>query len=165
MATHDFSDIKQHISTAERSIWNKVVTDFEVHLGSGGIVNHRMADGTIPGFSTNDFTNPNRIKLDGIEEGALNNPHPPTHQWTMIEGLANIANTAHWNDMIGIPSPVHEVINRVYDSATVGGIRLTLGSVSPSNPQQDKEIWIDTTNLMINIFSGGAWVRLGAVYR
>ena len=40
---------KQHISTDERDKWNG-------HIGSTGIANHPLANGTTPGFSTCNFT-------------------------------------------------------------------------------------------------------------
>jgi hypothetical protein len=159
-----YEDIKQHISITERAKWNKVVADFAAHLGAGGIQNHRLGNGTVPGFSMNDFTNTLKTKLDGIEDGALNNPHPATHPWTMITGLATLANTAHWNDIVGKPQEIIDVVNNVYNAFTVGGIRITINSTAPANPKDNKEIWIDNVNYIVNIYKSG-WIKLGAVYK
>ena len=165
MATGGNSDIKYHISTAERARWNECVTDFEKHLKAGGTDNHPLGNGTLPGFSTNDFTNELKNKLDGIEEGALNNPHPTTHPASMITGLANIAISGSWSDLGDIPQRVIDVINGVADAATVGGIRVTINAAAPANPQNDKEIWIDTTALVLKIYHEDSWQIIGAAWR
>ena len=50
------AEIKQHISSAERAKWNKVIADFTAHLGSGGTENHILGNGTTAGFSLNSTT-------------------------------------------------------------------------------------------------------------
>ena len=47
---------KQHISSAERERWDS-------HIGSSGVESHKLGDGTIPGFSTNDFSNTDKTQL------------------------------------------------------------------------------------------------------
>ncbi len=160
------ADIKQHISSAERAKWNKVVEDHAKHLGSSGPENHGIADGVNAGFSQNNFTTEEKEKLAAIQEGALNNPHPATHPWTMITGLANIANTGSWNDLGDIPQRVQDVVNGVADAATVsGGIRITISGTAPASPKNNKEIWIDTTNLVIKVMINGSWKIVGAAWR
>ena len=159
------ADIKQHISIAERAKWNKVVADFDIHLGTGGIANHPIAEGNIPGFTTNDFTDADRVKLDGIQDGALNNPHPGTHPHTMITGLANIAKSGSWADLSNIPQFVQNVVNGTHNAATVGGIRLTIANTAPSNPQNNRELWFDTNQMVINVYVNNVWAKLGAVFR
>ncbi len=160
------ADIKQHISTRERAKWNKMGTDLDAHVGAGGIVNHPLADGTTPGFSTNDFTSAEKKKLSEIQEGALNNPHPASHPYTMIEGLAAIAHTGSWTDLINVPQRIRDVENGVADAATVsGGIRITIGSSAPSSPRNNKEIWVDTANLVIKTYTSGNWEIVGAAFR
>ena len=94
------TEYKQHITIAERNKWDKVVVDFAAHLGSGGTENHRLGNGTIPGFSMNDYTNTEKSKLAGIEAGALNNPHPATHPYTMITGLSTVAHSGSFTDLL-----------------------------------------------------------------
>lgn len=57
------NEVREHISVVERTRWDKVVSDFAIHLGSGGDVNHRRADGTVSGFSINDYTTEEKTKL------------------------------------------------------------------------------------------------------
>lgn len=159
------SDIKQHISITERAKWNKVIADFASHLKSAGTDNHALANGTTAGFSINNYSTEEKTKLAAIEAGALNNPHPSTHPWTMITGLANIANTASWNDLVGIPQFVKDVENGTHNAATVGGIRITINSSAPTSPSNNKEIWIDTNDLVLKIYVGGAWKVIGAAWR
>lgn len=157
----DNSQIKQHVSLIERTRWDKVVNDFANHLGSGGTSNHRLGDGKTCGFSTNDYTNKEKTKLAGIQEGALNNPHPVTHPYTMITGLKQVSWTANYNHLENIPKTF---IAGGGNSDTVGGIRLTINDVSPSNPQNGKELWIDTINMLINVYHNDEWVPLHTVY-
>ena len=164
MASTGNSDIKYHISSAERKRWNDCVTDFEKHLKAGGTDNHPMANGTTPGFSMCDFTVELKNKLDGIEAGALNNPHPGTHPASMITGLANIATTGSWNDISNLPQRIIDVVNGVADAATVGGIRITINGSAPNNPKANKEIWIDTTQCVLKVYDG-AWKVIGAAWR
>lgn len=147
------SGIKQHVSIDERNKWDKVVADFSAHLGSGGVANHKLGDGSVPGFSTNDFTNVQKTKLAGIQDGALNNPHPATHPYTMIDGLKQISWTASYNHLVDVPLTF---IAGGGNSDTVGGIRITIAASSPASPVINKEIWINTTNRTINIYDG-AW--------
>lgn len=156
------NEIKQHISIAERQKWNKCCTDLASHIGSSGLANHAMGNGTVPGFSTNDYTNAEKQKLAAIDPGALNNPHPATHPYTMITGLSTVAHTGNYNDLTNIPTTF---IAKGGDSATVsGGIRITIGNTAPLNPNNDKELWVDTNIYIIKVFHGNAWVPCGAVF-
>lgn len=160
------ADIKQHISIAERAKWNKNIEDHNAHLGSVGTNNHGLGNGVQAGFSTNDFTTRFKEKLEAVEEGALNNPHPATHPYTMITGLVNIAHTGSWNDLKDIPDKVKDVVNGVSDAATVsGGIRVTISGTAPSNPKVNKELWIDTSAMVLKIFLNNAWQIVGAAFR
>jgi hypothetical protein len=154
------SDIKQHVSIEERNKWDKVVADFANHLGAGGVSNHRLGNGTVPGFSTNDYTNTEKTKLAGIQDGALNNPHPATHPYTMITGLSTVAHTGSYPDLLNIPDAFKAYCG---NCDTVGGIRITISSSSPSNPTNDKEIWFNTSDRLIYIYNG-AWIPMRAVF-
>lgn len=159
------ADIKQHISTTERAKWNKTISDYATHLGSTGADNHGLANGTQPGFSINDYTTIEKTKLSTVEEGALNNPHPATHPYTMITGLANIANTGNWRDLTGVPQRLKDVENGTSDAATVGGIRVVVSETAPANPQNNKEFWIDVSQLVLKVFKNGKWEIVGAAFR
>jgi hypothetical protein len=50
------------------------------------------------------------------------------------------------------------------NAETVGGIRVTIGSVSPFAPIIDQELWIDTSVKFIKIYTVSGWQPLGAVY-
>ena len=154
------NDYKQHISIAERNKWDKVVVDFAAHLGAGGVENHMLGNGTIPGFSMCDFTVARRDKLAGIEDGALNNPHPATHPWDMITGLSVVSHTGQFSDLLNIPSTCYVAEKGNCD--TVGGIRITIGPSAPANPKNNKEIWINTSNIGIYTFISNTWNLLHA---
>lgn len=149
------STIKQHVSIKERLAWNKLITDFTAHLGAGGVENHRLGDGDVPGFSMNDFTNALLEKLNGIQAGALNNPHPPTHPRTMITGLHQISWTGEYSHLQNIPKTFTAGGG---DSDTVsGGIRITIGPAAPSNPRENKELWVNTSNRVIYVYLNAKW--------
>lgn len=155
------SDIKYHISIAERNKWNKVIVDLNNHIGSGGINNHRLGNGSIPGFSTNDYTNEEKSKLARVQEGALNNPHPPTHPYTMITGLHSVAHTGNYNELINRPTHMPA---QGGNADTVNGIRLSIQDHAPHNPQNYRELWINPSNRLMYIFRDNSWFPLGAVY-
>lgn len=156
------NDYKEHISIVERNKWDKVVVDFANHLGSGGVNNHRLGNGTVPGFSTCDFTPTEKQKLAGIEWGALNNPHPVTHPYTMITGLSVVAHTGSFTDLLNIPSTCY--IAERGNCDTVDGIRITIGPSAPANPNNYKELWFDTSIRIIKSFYNNTWTSFGAVY-
>ena len=160
------SDIKYHISSAEREKWNDVITRFDTHYGAAGTNNHALANGTIPGFSDENYTSAEKTKLATVQERANFYEHPTQHPWTMITGLANIANTADWSDLKNVPQKVKDVENGVADAATVsGGIRVTINGTAPTNPIANKELWIDTNNCVLKIYNGTTWLIIGAAWR
>lgn len=154
-------DIKQHISVEERNKWNKVVEDFRNHLGAGGTDNHRLGNGTVPGFSMNDYTNAEKTKLAGIEDHANLYVHPNNHPYTMITGLSVVAHTGSYNDLLDIPSVFRAGSG---NSDTVNGIRVSIQSTAPSGPTNDKELWINTTDFIPYIYSNNNWIPLRAVF-
>lgn len=52
------------------------------------------------------------------------------------------------------------------NSATVGGIRITIGTTAPSSPVNNKELWFDTNSGVLDLkaYTGGAWVRTHGVW-
>lgn len=152
---------KEHISQEERLKWNKLIEDFENHLGNSGIEHHAMGNGVTPGFSTNDYTNDEKSKLEGIEVGALNNPHPETHPYTMITGLSTIAHTGRYPDLLDIPDTF---IAGGGDSDTVGGIRITVGPTEPENAKNEKDVWFDTSTKLVKVYTADEWKSFNAVW-
>jgi hypothetical protein len=74
-------------STAYAGNKGKAVTDaFAAHKGAGGTDNHPLGNGSVAGFSVNDFTNTLKSKLDGIAAGATNNT---------VENVLTSTNTAN----------------------------------------------------------------------
>lgn len=158
------SDIKEHISSIERDSWNKVIADFAKHLGSGGTDNHRLGNGAIPGFSTNDYTNDEKRKLASCEWGALNNPHPATHPYTMITGLGTVAHTNNYNDLDNLP--IFPQAANGCDAATVTGIRITIGNAAPGNPINYKELWVNTNyqTPVAYVYVANEWKPIAGVF-
>ena len=158
------ADIKEHISNSERTAWNQVITDFAKHLGSGGVNNHMLANGTIPGFTLNNYTTDEKRKLVSVEWGALNNPHPATHPYTMITGLGVVAHSNDYRDLDY--KPIFPSAANGCDAATVSGIRITIGSMTPSNPVNYKELFISTaTSPPVGyVYYGNAWYAIAGVF-
>lgn len=155
------NDYKHHITIVERDKWDKVVADFAAHLGSGGTTNHRLGNGSIPGFSTNDYTNTEKNKLASVDWYANNYTHPATHPYTMITGLGKVAHSNLYSDLDGIP----ETFKAGGGNAdTVGGIRITVGSSSPSGPTNYKDVWFDTTNKLVKVYYNSTWNSFTAVW-
>lgn len=163
MANANNSQIKQHISNAERNRWDKVVADFANHLGSRGVENHALGDGVVAGFSMDNYTKAEKDKLAGIQDGALNNPHPQTHPASMITGLSAVATSGMFSSLEEIPSTCYVAEKGNCD--TINDIRITLGSSSPSNPKNNKDIWFDTTNRVIKSYEGNTWVIYRAAFK
>lgn len=155
------SDIKLHVSEIERARWDQVVEDLRNHIGAGGVTNHKLGDGVVAGFSMNDYTNREKTKLAGIEDGALNNPHPATHDYTMITGLHQVAHTGDYNHLINRPTTLPASGG---NADTVGGIRITINTAPPNSPVNNREIWIDLNNLLIKTYNNNAWKSLHTVY-
>jgi hypothetical protein len=59
------------------------------HVGSKGIDQHALGDGTNAGFTTNDYTTAEKNKLSGIAVSANNYSHPANHPASIITQDAN----------------------------------------------------------------------------
>lgn len=152
---------KLHISYEERAKWDKVVVDFDSHLGAGGVYNHALGNGEVPGFSMNDFSNEYKRKLDGIEENALHNPYPGSIPYSEVTGLSLVGHTGKYSDLDGIPESFWAGGG---NSDTVGGITITVGGTQPSNPANFKNVWFDTTNKLVRVYYNNIWNSFCAVY-
>jgi hypothetical protein len=152
---------KQHLSSNERDKWNKCIADLATHTGAGGIVNHPLGNGSVPGFTLNDYTTAEKNKLAGIENNANNYIHAVTHPASMITGLASVATSGSYNSLTDKPTTLTASGG---NSDTVGGIRLTIGATGPSGPVVNKELWINTSNNLNYIYKSGGWECTGAVY-
>ncbi|MBD5584784.1 MAG: hypothetical protein HDQ88_06860 [Clostridia bacterium] len=159
------NEMNLHISTNERAKWNNTFDMLDTHIGSSGTDNHAMANGTVPGFSTCDFSNEYKAKLDGIEDGALNNPLPEYWPANKVTGLNKIATSGNWADLSNKPAQIDQVVNGTYNAATVGGIRFTVGTSAPTAPADNKDVWFDTNDMIVKVRKGGQWQTLGAAYR
>lgn len=156
-------DKKLHISYEERAKWDKLYVDFHAHLGAGGVTNHALGNGTTPGFSMNDFTNELKSKLDGIQEGALNNPYPGHIPFSDVTGLSTVGHTGEYKDLLGVPETFTAGGG---NSDTVGGITITVNNngQAPTNPKSLQNVWFDMKDKLIKVYVGSAWVAMCAVY-
>ena len=109
----------------------------------------------------NDFTNEYRRKLDNIEEGATRYIHPPSHPASMITGLHRVATSGDYNHLVNRPA---SMIASGGNTNTVNGVRVLIQSSAPSNPQINKELWINQEDRLIRIFTPAGWRALHAVW-
>ena len=75
------------------------------------------------GLSTRDFLPEHEQKLAGIEPGANKYEHPETHPVEMIEGLASVAITGDYEDLINKPD---------LENIGGGGYNFLIGTEEPS---------------------------------
>ena len=100
-------------------------------------------------------------KLEGIDWHANNYIHPPTHPASMITGLATVATTGNYNDLIGRPV---RMIAEGGNCDTINGIRILIQPAAPANPQINKEIWINPNDRLIRIFTQQGWQALYSIW-
>ncbi len=155
--------VREHVSSTEKEQWRRCYnTFFNTHLGKGGTDNHPLANGTVAGFSINNFSWNDKNKLGSCEWGALNNPHPATHPYTMITGLHSVAHSGRYPELL--EKPIFPEAANGCDAATVTGIRITIGTNYPSNPIHRKEIYINPSTRIWYVYENGSWIPMGASY-
>ena len=79
----------------------------------------------------------------------------------MITGLAGVAHTGAYSDLSGIPTTF---IAGGGNADTVGGIRISISSTSPRNPTNFKDVWFDTSSMMVKVYADNEWKAFGAVF-
>ncbi len=68
------------------------------------LFNAKVDKVTGKGLSTNDYTNAEKTKLAGIEDGANYYTHPQKHNANEITGLAAVATSGNYSDLSGKPT-------------------------------------------------------------
>jgi len=88
--------------------------------------------------------------------------NPDTGIEQMLEdlknSLADIAITGSWNDLKNIPSTVT-------NPTRVNGVRLSIGTGTPSSPVNDTEVWLNKNRNKLYEYTNGAWKLIGGVYK
>lgn len=64
---------------------------------------------TTPGIVSSEL----KTKLDGIEDNANNYIHPDTHPVSMIEGLATVATSGSYNDLLNTPKNLSDFVDDI----------------------------------------------------
>lgn len=90
------------------------------------------------GLSTNDYTTAEKTKLSGIATGANKYTHPSTHPASMIEGLATVATSGKYSDLIGTPTSLPNAgaltftgaVNATYDGSSAKTVNIPVASVN-----------------------------------
>lgn len=152
---------KQHISSNERIKWDKCIVDLDTHTGAGGTVNHPLGNGSVAGFSINDYTTAEKSKLAGIDPGAKNYTHPATHPASMITGLATIATTGSYDSLTNRPVSLPASGG---DASTVGGVRITINNTPPPNPVVNRELWVNVgeSPAVLEVYKASGWEVISA---
>ena len=81
------------------------------------------------------------------------------------------ANHAYTADLATTATSADSAKNADYatnagNAATVGGIRITIGTTAPTDPVNNKELWFDTNSKVkdIKAYVGGTWIRTHGVW-
>ncbi|MDD3267227.1 MAG: hypothetical protein PHC75_08645, partial [Burkholderiales bacterium] len=107
--TH-ITDTIKHITSSERTLWNTVSNKVDKVVGKG--------------LSTEDYTSAEKTKLGGIADNANNYVHPSTHDASMITGLADVATSGNYNDLLNKPSITTTPTASFTIPATIGWYRI-----------------------------------------
>lgn len=160
------NDNTRHITNDERAKWNATLQD--ANTWAKNYVNGLLGDFGGQGVTLMDVV---KSKLDKTEFENFKRT------------LARIAFTGSYNDLIDKPSGIsfsdtaNKALNAdratladratVADRATnadlaenakrVGGIRVTIDGTAPVNPENNKEIWFNTTNLTVYFYVNNQW--------
>ena len=163
-----------HITAAERTYWNSV------EQNSNNYTDKRFKD------IVGNYEDAGKTIIDLINQRLLTSDF---NNWNAT--LKKIAFTGSYNDLKDLPSAIaysdtannanhaanaDNATNATHannadyatiagDSATVGGIRITVGPTAPSDPKDKKEIWFDTNELYVKFWVNNAWQYTGAALR
>lgn len=163
-----------HITAAERTYWNSV------EQKSNNYTDKRFKD------IVGNYEDAGKTIIDLINQRLFISDF---NNWKAT--LKKIAFTGSYNDLKDLPSAIAysdtannanhaanadnatnathannaDYATRAGDSATVGGIRITVGPTAPSDPKDNKEIWFDTNALYVKFWVNNAWQYTGAALR
>ena len=163
-----------HITAAERTYWNSVeqksnnYTDkrFKDIVGNYEDAGKTIIDLINQRLLTSDFNNWNatlkKIAFTGSYNDLKDLPSAIAYSDTAnnanhAANADNATNATHANNA--------DYATTAGDSATVGGIRITVGPTAPSDPKDKKEIWFDTNALYVKFWVNNAWQYTGAALR
>lgn len=163
-----------HITAAERTYWNSVeqnsnnYTDkrFKAIVGNYEDAGKTIIDLINQRLLTSDFNNWNatlkKIAFTGSYNDLKDLPSAIAYSDTAnnanhAANADNATNATHANNA--------DYATTAGDSATVGGIRITVGPTAPSDPKDKKEIWFDTNALYVKFWVNNAWQYTGAALR
>lgn len=163
-----------HITAAERTYWNSVeqksnnYTDkrFKDIVGNYEDAGKTIIDLINQRLLTSDFNNWNatlkKIAFTGSYNDLKDLPSAIAYSDTAnnanhAANADNATNATHANNA--------DYATKAGDSATVGGIRITVGPTAPSDPKDKKEIWFDTNALYVKFWVNNAWQYTGAALR
>lgn len=163
-----------HITAAERTYWNSVeqksnnYTDkrFKDIVGNYEDAGKTIIDLINQRLLTSDFNNWNATLKKIAFTGSYNDLKdlPSAIAYSDTANNANHAATAD-NATNATHANNADYATIAGDSATVGGIRITVGPTAPSDPKDKKEIWFDTNELYVKFWVNNAWQYTGAALR
>ena len=162
-----------HITPEERNAWNSSLKDAKVYtdtlvaqvVGNGVSETTNLTDLLDRKVNSVDF-NSFKATLAGVAfSGSYNDllDKPSSVAYSQDANHAFAADRATTADKATTASNADYATN-AGNSATVGGVRITIGANPPSSPINDKEIWIDTANQAFKYYHGNAWLKTTAVW-
>lgn len=160
------NDNARHITNDERAKWNATLQD--ANNWAKNYINGLLGDFGGQGVTLMDVV---KSKLDKTEFENFK------------KTLARIAFTGSYNDLTDKPSGMSysdtankaltadkakladrattadraAIADMAEDSKRVGGIRVTISGTAPTNPENNKEIWFNTTNLTVYFYVNNQW--------
>lgn len=160
------NDNARHITNDERAKWNATLQD--ANTWAKNYVNGLLGDFGGQGVTLMDVV---KSKLDKTEFENFK------------KTLARIAFTGSYNDLTDKPSGMSysdtankaltadkakladrattadrtAIADMAEDSKRVGGIRVTISGTAPTSPENNKEIWFNTTNLTVYFYVNNQW--------
>lgn len=163
-----------HITAAERTYWNSIeqnantYTDqkFKSVVGDITSTGKTVLDLLNQKLNTSDFNNWKSTLSNVAFSGSYND----LKDLPSNIAYSDTANNANHATKADSATNANHATNADYatkagDAATVGGIRVTIGANAPSNPQNDKEIFFNTSSLYVFFYHNNAWQYTGAALR
>jgi len=139
------NDNARHITNDERAKWNATLQD--ANTWAKNYVNGLLGDFGGQGVTLMDVV---KSKLDKTEFENFKISFSDTANKALNADRATLADRATVADR-ATNADLAENAKRV------GGIRVTIDGTAPANPENNKEIWFNTTNLTVYFYVNNQW--------
>lgn len=170
-----------HVTPAERSKWNNALNEAKSYTDNklatalgplnntlnqvGGnltnVINSKLDKATFDAFRGTLH----RVATTGSYNDLKDKPSGISYSDTANKALkADTAVTAQMADRAKEADHAKNADN-ASNADRVGGIRFTIGNTYPANPQNNKDVFYHTGELMLYVYANNAWQMTGAALR